>query len=165
MPGEYDLFLSHSHRDAALVESIATQLDELGVSVFLDAWEIGPGTSSVDELQKGMAGSAAVAIFVGANGLGPWHQEEMRQALRLSIDQGKRAFYAWMPGAPKAPEGIVDWLRERSEADLREHVGPAGGVSDRGLALLVAGARGMKPRAATAWLAARRADAAESRGG
>jgi tetratricopeptide (TPR) repeat protein len=42
---QFDLFLSHQHNDAARVEALARRLTEKhGLRVWLDKWEIGPGT-------------------------------------------------------------------------------------------------------------------------
>jgi TIR domain len=153
-PGKrrYQLFLSHSHADADLVEAMATQLDRLGLRCFLDRWEMVPGRSSVEGLEEALAASDAVAVIVGEHGIGRWHAEEARQALRQSIDHGTGAFVVWMPGADPDPPGLSTWLRERTHVDLRKgHV--KDGVVDRdGLAKLAAGALGISLRQAGAWL-------------
>ena len=42
----YDVFVSHAHADAPWAHALAENLHRAGLRVFLDAWEIGPGTSS-----------------------------------------------------------------------------------------------------------------------
>jgi hypothetical protein len=147
----YNLFLSHSHADASLVLNVATQLDDLGISCFLDRWEMIPGQSSTVGLEVAMARSDAVAVIVAEHGMGRWHAEEARQALRQSIDAGKRAFVVWMPGADDDPADLSTWLRERSYVDLRREI-VDGKVSAAGLIGLVSGALGITPRQAARWV-------------
>lgn len=147
----YHLFLSHSHADAALVERLAVQLDTIGISCFLDAWDVTPGGSSVDQLEAALEASDAVAVIVASHGMGRWHAEEARQALRQAIDAGTRAFVVWTPGCDPDPPGLSTWLRERAHVDLRDKVS-GGRVTRAGMTLLVAGALGMSPRAAKHWL-------------
>jgi len=42
---EYDVFLSHSSRDKAVVRPVAERLRADGLRVWLDDWEIHPGDS------------------------------------------------------------------------------------------------------------------------
>ncbi len=147
----YDLFLSHSHGDADLVESVARQLQQLGLSCFLDRWEMVPGESSVIGLEEALAASDAVAVIVAEHGIGRWHAEEARQALKQAIDHGTRTFIVWMPDCDPDPPGLPEWLRERTHVDLRGKV-ENGRVIREGLIPLVAGALGLPPRLATTWL-------------
>jgi hypothetical protein len=147
----YELFLSHSHGDADLVEAMARQLEQLGLSCFLDRWEMVPGVSSVVGLEEALAASDAVAVIVAEHGIGRWHAEEARQALRQAIDHGTRAFVVWMPGSDPDPPGLSRWLRERTHVDLRGKV-KNGQVLREGLSPLVAGALGLSPRLAATWL-------------
>jgi hypothetical protein len=147
----YQLFLSHSHADADLVEAMARQLQQLGVSCFLDQWEMVPGESSVAGLEEALSASDAVAVIVAGHGMGRWHAEEARQALKLAIDRGTRAFVVWMPGCDPDPPYLSTWLRERNQVDLSRDV-ENGRVGRKGLVLLVAGALGITPRRAELWL-------------
>ena len=147
----YQMFLSHSHADAGIVLAIARQRDDLGLSCFLDQWEMVPGKSSVEGLEEALSASDAVAVIVAEHGMGRWHSEEARQALRESIDHGKRAFVVWLPGSVPDPPGLSSWLRERAHVDLRDHIRD-GQVDREGLALLAAGALGIAPRRAEIWL-------------
>ena len=161
MTRRFDIFLSHSHADADLVESVATQLDGLGIACFLDQWEMVPGESSVTGLELGMDASNAVAVLVAAHGTGRWHAEEARQALKQSIDEGKRAFVVWMPGTDHSDvQGLPGWLLERTHVDLRGRI-VEGRVTRDGLVQLVAGALGINSRKARRWLDERLAESTE----
>jgi TIR domain len=147
----YELFLSHSHADSDLVEAIARQLEQLGLSCFLDRWEMVPGASTVVGLEEALAASDAVAVIVTEHGMGRWHAEEARQALTQAIDHGTRAFVVWMPGCDPDPPGLSRWLKSRTHVDLRGKV-EDGRVLREGLIPLVAGALGLSPRHAATWL-------------
>ncbi|HRC86995.1 MAG TPA: toll/interleukin-1 receptor domain-containing protein, partial [Thermoanaerobaculia bacterium] len=74
---EFDVFLSHSSKDKAAVRAVGEDLKARGVTVWLDEWELQPGKRWQRELEAAIAGSRSVAVFVGANGLGPWEEPEM----------------------------------------------------------------------------------------
>ena len=82
----YDVFLSYSSADTRVVHHIADQLRKDGFHIFLDAWEIIPGTSILKALGEGLAGANACAVFVGPGGFGPWHQTEAEQAVYQRIE-------------------------------------------------------------------------------
>ena len=147
----YQLFLSHSHADADLVVAMARQLDDLGLSCFLDQWELVPGESSVKGLEEALNASDAIAVIVAEHGMGRWHAEEARQALREAIDRGKRAFVVWLPGSDPDPPGLSKWLRERTHVDLRGDL-REGRIDHDGLVQMAAGALGIAPRRAEIWL-------------
>ena len=142
----YQLFLSYRHADADVAVPIAERLDELGIACYLDQWESIVGESGVAGMEQAMASSDAVAVLVAPqSGAGRWHAEEAVQALRHSVDDGKRAFVVWLPGAPEDPPGLSTWLRVRNHVDLRAEM--AGGtLSRKGLAGLVSGALGISRR-------------------
>ena len=79
---DYDVFLCHNSRDKTEVKAIGEALRTRGVHVWLDEWEIRPGTSWQDELEKAIKNIRCAAIFVGARS-GPWQDIE----LKLFIDR------------------------------------------------------------------------------
>lgn len=151
----YELFLSHSHADADLVLHIAGQLDELGVKVFLDQWELAPGKGA-KELAAAMSASGAIAVFLSGSSVGLWHIEEAYQALVLAVEHGTPAFFVWLPGSDPAapPPDMPTWLQSRGRVVVRQLTD--GGLADRELGLLVAAAWDRTPRQIEKWLAERR---------
>ena len=85
-PTRYDVFLSYSSADTRVVHHIADKLRKDGFHIFLDAWEIIPGTSILKALGEGLADANACAVFVGPGGFGPWHQTEAEQAVYQRIE-------------------------------------------------------------------------------
>jgi hypothetical protein len=77
----YDVFLSHSSADKPAVEKLAQKLLAAKINPFLDKWHLIPGRLWQSELEKGLWDSGACIIFVGTEGFGPWHRQEMLVAL------------------------------------------------------------------------------------
>jgi hypothetical protein len=60
----YDVFLSYSHRDAAIVEQVARQLNAIGVTTWIDELEIVGGENIILRIQDGMTNSDYFAAFL-----------------------------------------------------------------------------------------------------
>lgn len=65
------IFLSHNHRDKALVEQIALRLkDTFGqTNVFYDSWSIQPGDGIVDKMNEALKECRLFLFFVSKNSL------------------------------------------------------------------------------------------------
>jgi hypothetical protein len=50
----YDVFISYNTRDRLSVMQIAKKLRQCGIEVWLDAWEIQPGTSLMESIGMGV---------------------------------------------------------------------------------------------------------------
>ena len=138
----YDVFLSHASVDKPVVEALALKLrDTEGLEVFFDQWELVPGTPWQEALEKALAASRTCAVFLGPEGLGPWHNAEMRVALGQRVEQEpKRVIPVLLPDADES--AIPDFLAMRTWVDLRS------GLDDEAaFARLVAGIRGEAPGA------------------
>lgn len=141
----YNTFLSYNSADRPLVASIAVALrDAAGIEVFYDEWSLVPGDAWQEELEKSLWASASCAIFIGANGFGPWHKEEMRSALERRVgDQTFRVIPVLLPSSSVAAAPAVPlFLRRYSWVDFRQ------GLDDRKeFERLVRGILGQKSRA------------------
>ncbi|MGD8626448.1 MAG: TIR domain-containing protein, partial [Anaerolineae bacterium] len=117
---QYDVFLSHSDADNAAVELIAQRLrEEAGLAPFLDSWHLIPGRPWMDEVEKALAQSLTVAVFVGPSGISPWHNEEMRAALDEAVRTRDevRVIPVLLPGATEA--SVSRFLARRVWVDFR----------------------------------------------
>lgn len=139
----FDVFLSHNSNDKAAVERLAIRLeDEAGLKPFLDKWHLIPGDKWQEDLEKALDQSATCAVFLGANGLGAWENEEMRSALNDRVRQrGFRVIPVLLPGAdPQQPETLPRFLQRLTWVDFR------GGIDDDAtFQRFVAGIRGVAP--------------------
>src|SRR5215510_12127363 len=84
---QYDSFISYNNADRVAVEIHARRLRELGLSLFLDLWEIVPGDPFQETIETALNNSATCIVFLGANGLGPWQNEEVRIAIENRVDK------------------------------------------------------------------------------
>ena len=79
MPGEfpYDVFLSHSAKDKAVVRDVAERLREDGVKVWFDEWVLKPGDSIPAKIEEGLERSRVLVLCMSANAFGSdWAQLE-----------------------------------------------------------------------------------------
>ena len=75
--GEYDLFLSHASPDKAWVLSLAERLEGLGLRVFVDVLEIGPGDNWVVRLSDALERSRYLVLVLSNHTAGrPWVMQE-----------------------------------------------------------------------------------------
>ncbi len=140
---EFDVFLSHSSKDKAAVRAVGEDLKARGVTVWLDEWELQPGKRWQRELEAAIAGSRSVAVFVGANGLGPWEEPEMEVFLDRAMRESELPVIpVLLPGAPEKAE-LRPFLKLFTWVDLRK------GVTPEGLERLVWGITGKKPDGTT----------------
>jgi formylglycine-generating enzyme required for sulfatase activity len=137
MPDEYDVFLSHSSADVAMVEEIAGRLQEEAELVpFLEKWDLIPGESWVPALERALTISKTVAVFFGQQPMEAWNAEAKQLGLILSAQKReKRVIPVLLPGARE--RDIDGFLGLRTWVDLAE---------EDGFARLIAGIIGQAPR-------------------
>ena len=74
---KYDVFLSHSSKDKAVVRAVAERLREDGLRVWLDDWELQPGDSIPAKIEEGLEHSRVLVLCMSANAFGSdWAQLE-----------------------------------------------------------------------------------------
>jgi WD40 repeat protein len=76
-----DLFLSYNGVDRPAVLTVQRRLEEAGVRTFLDQKNLRPGLPWPQALEEAIGSAAAVAVFLGPNGLGRWQKPEIHLAL------------------------------------------------------------------------------------
>ena len=79
MPDEfqYDVFLSHSAKDKAVVRPLAERLRKDGVKVWFDEWVLKPGDSIPAKIEEGLERSRVLVLCMSANTFGSdWAQLE-----------------------------------------------------------------------------------------
>ena len=136
----YDVFLSHSHKDAECVESFAEKLeDEQKIKVWLDKWILIPGEPFRQELAKGLETAKTCAVFIGKETPRGWFNEEISKALNLQTAQ--KIFRVIPVLLPESDESfVIDFLELRTWVDFRN------GIDDkRKFHELTCGIKGIKP--------------------
>src|SRR5438034_4733859 len=79
MPDEfqYDVFLSHSSNDKAVVRAIAERLRKDGVKVWFDEWVLKAGDSIPAKIEEGLEHSRVLVLCMSASAFGSdWAQLE-----------------------------------------------------------------------------------------
>ena len=131
---KYDVFLSHSSRDKAVVRDLAERLREDGLRVWLDAWEIRPGDNIPHRIEEGLEHSRVLVLCMSAHAFGSdWAQLESQTfRFRDPLNRERRFIPLRLDDAP--PKGSlaqfshINWRpqeRERSYASLLEACRPA----------------------------------------
>jgi hypothetical protein len=77
----YDVFLSHAHVDAEVVEKIGQVLLNLGINVWLDRWVLVPGDLWQQEMARGLDHASTCAVCIGQTTPKGWFQQEIQRAL------------------------------------------------------------------------------------
>ena len=73
----YDVFLSHSAKDKAVVRPLAERLRADGVKVWFDEWVLKPGDSIPAKIEEGLERSRVLVLCMSANAFGSdWAQLE-----------------------------------------------------------------------------------------
>ena len=73
----YDLLLSHSAKDKAVVREVAERLRKDGVKVWFDEWVLKPGDHIQGKIEEGLERSRVLVLCMSANAFGSdWAQLE-----------------------------------------------------------------------------------------
>ncbi len=136
----YDVFLSHSHKDAECVESFAEKLeDDHNIKVWLDKWILIPGEPFRQKLAKGLKTAKTCAVFIGKETPIGWFNEEISKALNIQIKHKDfRVIPVLLPGSDESY--INDFLELRTWVDFRK-----GLDNKRSFHELFCGIKGIKP--------------------
>ena len=79
MPSEfqYDVFLSHSAKDKAVMRPLAERLRKDGLKVWFDEWVLKPGDSIPAKIEEGLEHSRVLVLGMSASAFGSdWAQLE-----------------------------------------------------------------------------------------
>jgi len=133
----FEVFLSYNNDDAHVARQLKERLACAGLSAWLADDELRPGLPWQHLLETGIEKSAAVAVLIGSDGIGPWESEEMQAALRLAVNDKRPVIPVLLPGAPPEPK-LPAFLGIRTWVDLRS------GLDDEPMRRLIWGIKGVK---------------------
>ena len=96
----FDVFLSHAHVDADVVEKLGARLeDEGGLRVWLDKWVLVPGEQWEQGLAKALVEAGSCAVCIGSKTPTGWFNQEIQRALnRQAREPGFRVIPVILPG-------------------------------------------------------------------
>jgi hypothetical protein len=121
------VFLSYNRRDAAHAVALNDWLGDQGVRTFFDQRDLGAGQLWLPDLERRIEQEAeAVAVLVGAAGLGNTQQYEHQLALtRQAAEPGFPVIPVILPGTPDWPVprgflGLQTWVSFAAATDPRQ---------------------------------------------
>lgn len=118
MTNSHDVFLCHNGADKLSVRQVADQLTARGILPWLDEQDLRPGRSFARALESEIARIPAVAVCVGASGIGPWQHSEYEAFLREYATRGLPIIPVILSDAPN-PVELPLFLKAFTWVDLR----------------------------------------------
>lgn len=136
------VFFSYSSVDKDAVGILAQRLIENDIEPWWDRWHLVPGEPWQESIENALSRCSVVVAFLGADGIGPWENEEIRYSLdRRTRDEGVRVIPVLLPGAPSPDKvRLPGFLSRLTWVDFR-----SGLDSYESLRQLIAGIRGTRP--------------------
>ncbi len=121
---DFDVYFCYNDADQAAVIEIGKQLKEHGYLPWLDIWAVRPGSSLQRSREQQIEQIGAAAVFVGKEGIGPWHRLEQEALLREFVGRDCPVIPVILSDAPEKPE-LPLFLQGIRWIDFREQVPPA----------------------------------------
>ena len=146
---QFHVFLSHNSADKPAVEELARRLKADGMEPWLDKWHLIPGDRWQPAIEEVLAQCASCAVFIGADGIGTWQDEEMRAAINRRVTASRaadpkdrfRVIPVLLPGVARPERSLLPaflvsttWVEFRATLDEKEP-----------FRRLVCGVRGVEP--------------------
>lgn len=116
--GVFDVFLCHNAKDKPAVKDVGRQLMDRGILPWLDVWQLRPGMPWQRLLEEQIADINAAAVFVGADGMGPWQRQELDSFLRQFVTRSCPVIPVLLPDAPREPQ-LPIFLQGMTWVDFR----------------------------------------------
>jgi len=85
--GTRDLFLSYNNRDREVVMRVRELLHQRAIRTFFDRNDLTPGMPWQSELERAINQVRAVAVLIGAEGIGAWQRPEKELALDRQVQE------------------------------------------------------------------------------
>ncbi len=115
----WDVFISYARADLPWVSTLAEDLNELGLRVFFDEWEVAAGEVVIHRLDQGLRGSRnGVLVVSPASMTRPWVMEEYAALLTRAVANNLRLIPVLHADAEMPP-----MLATRAWVDLRGKTG------------------------------------------
>jgi hypothetical protein len=115
----FDVFISYNRKDQAQAEQLGLALKKRGLSVWLDVWELPPGSNWMESLWTVIKEAKTAAVLVGKSGTGPWQLQEIYGLLNQYVQNKKFVIPVLLQGVPAQPD-LPPFLAPFTWLDLRE---------------------------------------------
>lgn len=116
---DFDVFLCHHGADKREVKRVGEQLKARGYLPWLDEWELAPGQPWRPELEAQIESIRAAAVFIGADGTGPWQSLELSALLRQFIERGCPVIPVILPSVSVPRPRLPTFLHDFTWVDFR----------------------------------------------
>lgn len=116
---QFDVFLCHNSDDKPAVREVSVQLKQRKIRVWLDEEQLRPGFPWQRALEDQIANIGAAAVFVGENGVGPWHNMELDGFIRQFVRRQRPVIPVILPDARQTPD-LPIFLEGMMWVDLRK---------------------------------------------
>jgi small GTP-binding protein len=138
--GKFDVFLSHNSKDKTAVERIAKRLLKVGLRPWLDKWNLSPGDTVSDALERAIKTIPCAALCFGPADVGKWHILEIRAYVEKWASGTARMIPVILPDVEETPE-LPLFVRQTLWVDMRDWEDEG----DDGFYRLVCGVLGRAP--------------------
>jgi len=110
------VFISYSHQDAAIVETLSLRLLTHNIKVWRDVWKTSAGDAFANDIQEAIATSTCFCVFLSAHSLGSdWVAREISAALNRASEDPSFLIIPIVLDGTEPPAS----LRDRLRVDLR----------------------------------------------
>lgn len=116
---EFDVFLSHNRQDQEAVIEIEQKLRASQLKPWLARWELEAGSRWRDEIENQLRNCRVAAVFIGADGVGPWQSLEIDGLLAQMVEGTCRVIPVILPSCPGAPS-LPPFLKGITWVDFRQ---------------------------------------------
>jgi len=116
---DFDVFLCHNSHDKEAVIKIAEQLKANNIKPWLDISELRPGFRWQIVLEEQIETIKSAAVFIGKDGIGPWHNMEQEAFIRQFIKRNCPVIPVMLEDCPKNPK-IPPFLDGMTRVDFRK---------------------------------------------
>src|ERR1041384_12948 len=121
---QYDVFLSHSAKDNAVVRELAARLQKDGIRVWLDEEQIKPGDNIPAKIEEGLEHSRVLVLCMSANAFGSdWAQLESGTfRFRDTLNKERRFIPVRLDDSPiKGSLAQFHYIKWSSDAQTQEY--------------------------------------------
>lgn len=112
----YDVFVSYSHADAALIKNLVARLQRRGIRVALDEVVLQPGTPLIHGVEQAIRNSThGLLVFSKASTASGWVTNEYYVLMQRSIESGQLFIPVLLEDVP-----LPEFALTRFYSDLRD---------------------------------------------
>ena len=125
------VFISYSHADKEVAETLALHLVQAKQNVWIDTWELNAGDSLIAKIEGAIGGADAILVLLSENSVNSeWCRKELRAGLIRELEEKAVLVIPIVVGECEIPL----FLREKLYIDFRTNKDEALGLLIRSLA-------------------------------